>query len=129
MSVLVEGMDMPTGCISCDFCNPFVEEPYCRRLMKRVPKVTRLDNCPFIEVPEPHGRLIDADKLKSYWEPDHSRYFDADHFIHTIDVAQTIIPASEDEIDEAQRDYQAAADYQQYCETYEQTYAPETGAM
>lgn len=45
----------------------------------------------------PHGRLIDADKLKSYWEPDHSRYFDADYFIHTIDVAQTIIPASESE--------------------------------
>ena len=49
-------------------------------------------------VPVPaHGRLIDADKLKSYWEPDHSRYFDADYFIHTIDVAQTIIPASEEE--------------------------------
>lgn len=36
---------------------------------------------------------------------------------------------SEDEIDEAERDYQAATDYQQYCETYEQTYDPETGAM
>ena len=84
---------------------------------------------PLVPVPEPHGRLIDADKLKSYWEPDHSRYFDADYFIHTIDAAQTIIPANKDEIDEAQRDYQAAADYQQYCETYEQTYDPETGAM
>lgn len=57
---------------------------------------TRPDWCPLIEVPEPHGRLIDADKLKSYWEPDHSRYFDADYFIHTIDAAQTIIPASEE---------------------------------
>ena len=51
---------------------------------------------PIVEIPEPHGRLIDADKLKSYWEPDHSRYFDADYFIHTIDVAQTIIPASKE---------------------------------
>ena len=51
---------------------------------------------PLVPAHEPHGRLIDADKLKSYWEPDHSRYFDADYFIHTIDVAQTIIPASKE---------------------------------
>ena len=49
-----------------------------------------------IEVPN-HGRLIDADTLKAYWEPDHNRYFDADHFIHTIECAPTVIPASEGE--------------------------------
>ena len=95
MSVLVEGMDMPTGCISCDFCNPFVEEPYCRRLMKRVPKVTRLDNCPITEIQEPHGDLIDRDKLR------------AKGFIHDGDAyavvmsrdirnAPTVIPASKE---------------------------------
>ncbi len=46
MSVFVKDMDMPTGCLSCDFCNPFVDEPYCRRLMKRAPKATRLEDCP-----------------------------------------------------------------------------------
>ena len=68
MGVYVKGMEMPTGCISCDFCNPFVEEPYCRRLMKRVPKVTRLDNCPLIEVPEPERapyKLLDDDLSNS----------------------------------------------------------------
>ena len=30
----------------------------------------RLYDCPLIEVPTPHGRLIDADKLleKAYWD-------------------------------------------------------------
>lgn len=46
MSVLFKDMDMPTGCLSCDFCNPFVDEPYCRRLMKQAPKATRLEDCP-----------------------------------------------------------------------------------
>ena len=48
-----------------------------------------------LEVPD-HGRLIDADKLKAYWEPDHNRYFDADNFIHTIECAPAVIPASEE---------------------------------
>ena len=62
MSILIKGMDLPKGCLSCDFCNPFVEEPYCRRLMQRANGVTRLPACPLIPIPD-HGRLIDADKL------------------------------------------------------------------
>lgn len=52
MSILIKGMEMPTGCLSCGFCNPFVDEPYCRRLMRRTPKVSRLDGCPLIEIPD-----------------------------------------------------------------------------
>ena len=125
MAILVEGIDMPKNCDECPLNSTCVYSLY----MPLYHTEKRHSDCPLIEVPEPHGRLIDAEKLKSYWAPDHSRYFDADYFIHTIDVAQTIIPASEEEVDEAQRDYHAAADYQQYCETYEQTYDPETGAM
>ena len=91
MSILIEGMEMPTGCISCDFCNPFVEEPYCRRLMKRVPRVTRLDNCPLSEVPEPHGRLIDADALCASHKEVCSRSMK-----FNLDLAQTVIPASKE---------------------------------
>ena len=50
MSVLIKDMKMPSGCISCDFCNPFTDEPYCRRLMRITPKVTRLKDCPLVEV-------------------------------------------------------------------------------
>ena len=102
MAVMIEGMEMPTGCISCDFCNPFVEEPYCRRLMKRVPKVTRLDNCPLIEVHEPHGDLIDRDAAKGSikpWSPEDERSgctFDTvKKLMHTmLNRAPIIIPAS-----------------------------------
>ena len=95
-----------------------------------------------VPVPEAHGRLGDLDALhnaiatniigdrcgeETSVEIAINETIADDLMI--IDAQQTIIPASEDEIDEAQRDYQAAADYQQYCETYEQTYDPETGAM
>lgn len=65
MSVIIKGMRMPKFCFACDFLNPFVEEPYCRRLMKRCPKTGRLEDCPLAEVPTPHGRLIDADAFNS----------------------------------------------------------------
>lgn len=79
-------------------------------------------------VPEPHGDLIDRDTI-DYYEVERNG---EEHYMvwkPHIDGMPTIIPASEDEIGEAQRDYQAAVDYQQYCETYEQTYDPDTGAM
>lgn len=66
MTVIVKGMDMPQDCFECDFQNPFVEEPYCRRLLKRCPKTRRLEDCPLGEVLTPHGRLIDVDKADKY---------------------------------------------------------------
>ena len=104
MAVLIKGMEMPESCWKCPFMYARV---YCVVKSKLIfdddeysELNKRYDGCPLAEVPESHGRLIDADKLKSYWEPDHSRYFDADCFIHTIDFAQTIIPASGGEEDE-----------------------------
>ena len=103
MSILIKGMEMPTGCLSCDFCNPFVDEPYCRRLMRRTPKVSRLDGCPLIEIP-PHGRLIDADALRlshcveCTLHPDKCLKDECDWgSIYHIDHATTIIPAEEGE--------------------------------
>ena len=46
MSVLIKGMEMPSDCFSCDFCNVFVTNPYCRRLLRRTPNVARLKDCP-----------------------------------------------------------------------------------
>lgn len=101
MSILIKGMEMPQTCGECPL-NVWSEdhEHFCaaRPDVRSFDgsAIWRVKHCPLIEVHEPHGKLIDADKLKSYWEPDHSRYFDADYFIHTIDVAQTIIPSSEE---------------------------------
>ena len=82
MSVLVKGVQMPKNCKECPFlldndacyamnkpnamflplvCNgstdeyPLNEFPYWEK---------RVDWCPLVEVPSPHGRLIDADAFK-----------------------------------------------------------------
>ena len=64
MSTIIKGMEMPTGCAACDFCNVFADPPYCRRLMKKAPASSRLNDCPLVPVP-PHGRLGDLDFLFS----------------------------------------------------------------
>ena len=65
MSILINGMEMPTSCYVCPFCdyvsarcdavkgNPYTPES---RYEKRA------DFCPLVPV-QPHGRLIDADAL------------------------------------------------------------------
>lgn len=51
MSILIKGISMPKACLACDFCNPFAEEPYCRRLMKVTPKTTTIPDCPLMGLP------------------------------------------------------------------------------
>ena len=67
MSVLVKGMEMPencfecalqTDCGTCGFYSLYVEAGHEVEINKR------REDCPLIEVPEPHGRLIDADVLQ-----------------------------------------------------------------
>ena len=58
MGVYYKGVNMPVDCIVCPFgwngCNNQHDFVY---------KGSRPDNCLLIEVPEPHGRLIDADEM------------------------------------------------------------------
>lgn len=56
-----------------------------------------------IILPKGHGRLIDADKIIKYWKPDHNKQFDADYFIHTLEVADTIIEADKEAQDEKEQ--------------------------
>lgn len=67
MSVLIKGMDMPTNCCNCKFCTRteisqctitggFTNWEYYNDAKR--------DDCPLVDVPTPHGRLIDADELK-----------------------------------------------------------------
>lgn len=97
MGVYIKGMEMPSGCLSCDFCNPFTDEPYCRRLMRKTPKVTRLEDCPLVTVP-PHGRLIDAQEqmrlMRSY---EYDTYDDYSRAFDMLDNAPTIIEAEDGE--------------------------------
>lgn len=66
MSVLIKGMDMPKACERCRFISTFSTECGlgCRCEISNSEfwdYTKRQDNCPLIEIPTPHGRLIDAD--------------------------------------------------------------------
>jgi len=68
MSVLIKGMKMPEKCGSCDLFH--VESPMHCTVVKGHKTVgapygmPRPDWCPLVEVPVPHGRLIDGDALQ-----------------------------------------------------------------
>jgi len=67
MSVLVIGWNIPkNGCCDCNFRTG----KYCgildknERVLEHAERYTRPDNCPLVEVPTHHGRLIDTDAFK-----------------------------------------------------------------
>ena len=65
MSVLIRGMQIQDNCKECrmrtdyDFCSAMPKE-FCGYTND----IRRPDWCPLVELPEKHGRLIDADELK-----------------------------------------------------------------
>ena len=80
MSMLIKGMEMPTSCDKCRFCvNGFTDDaPMYECAVQSYENVSvlvesggkpfdfRPDWCPLIEIPAPHGRLIDADAIQDY---------------------------------------------------------------
>lgn len=69
MSVLIRGMKMPRGCIACPFMF-FGRDDYlmwCKWIggplgeWSKYRDKWRHPACPLVEVPTPHGRLIDGD--------------------------------------------------------------------
>lgn len=71
MSVLIKGMRMPENCIKCPmqfggmcYVMPAeVDESRVAPTVEEALKQGKPDWCPLIEVKEPHGRLIDADRV------------------------------------------------------------------
>lgn len=75
MTILIKGMEMPKSChvcwnCDCNFINAtgdYIEPPWCLVKMRPceadIKDVSRPSWCPLIEVPTPHGRLIDADEF------------------------------------------------------------------
>ena len=69
MSILIKGMKMPKNCMLCNFCAEEADPAngeICMATGTLMAPCTRerLDNCPLVELPTHHGRLIDADSLK-----------------------------------------------------------------
>ena len=64
MSVMIKGIDMPKSCRKCDFRYNLTDfTKMCKYVREACHIRGMLDNCPLIEVPSKHGRLIDADGL------------------------------------------------------------------
>ena len=76
MSLIIKGVDMPSKCRFCPCCadNGLVgmqREYFCSAVDSAL-EIDSLDlklsACPLVEIPTPHGRLIDADKLMQWIE-------------------------------------------------------------
>ena len=92
MAVLIEGINRPTEPRKCKFfdIDPLgVRKPFCA--IQSV--CDGLESCPLIEVPTPHGRLIDADELEK--DAEWSDYYDeyTAYSEYQIGHAPTIIEA------------------------------------
>ena len=65
MSVLINGMKIPKSCFDCPLYDD--EESFCKAqnefLNLIISNRDRAISCPLAELPEHHGRLIDADVL------------------------------------------------------------------
>ena len=64
MSVLIKGMTRPKNCFECHLTK-WVDDG-CAGCWAddKIHNASRPDDCPLVEVKEPHGRLIDGDALK-----------------------------------------------------------------
>ena len=82
MSVLVKDMKMPKRCLDCPMydCYNYNCQLYSFGIPARYNRdgSTRPEWCELVELPEKHGRLIDADALADDLEYD-AQHFDDDH--------------------------------------------------
>lgn len=69
MSVVILGMEMPSGCADCIFkyvmFRPLVRCDFQARKLLEIDGTGKLPNCPLRPLPDHHGRLIDADVLEN----------------------------------------------------------------
>lgn len=105
MNLLIKGMDMPKNCMKCFCLEAFDDEIYGRQhfcgllgIDALAKEHSRHNNCPLVEIPTPHGRLIDADELMDLLEksvPEKNRGHQFYVFRHMLRNAPTIIEAEE----------------------------------
>lgn len=66
MSMLIKGAEFPSACQNCPCCVDFTDVDYFCGAFDEAPDIddmwNKLPNCPIVDVPTPHGRLIDADE-------------------------------------------------------------------
>lgn len=112
MGVYIKDMEMPKSCYSCplrkrngiDIVCPVAQERFSVADVNIL--FYRLDSCPLVEIPEPHGRLGDLDRLEQMFaDIDNAPYsgfdgtepfYSAEDAAQIIRLAPTVIPASEE---------------------------------
>ena len=100
MSVLVKGMEMPQNCDKCRFQSAL--RLYCDAMpynfCGNTDDIERPDWCPLIEVPTPHGRLIDIKSVEDgkfvTVSNDYQRWWNG-ALESVIDNAPTVIEAED----------------------------------
>ena len=110
MSLLIKGVEMPDSCLNCRFRTTILKNVLSPTM--RTSAYACLINgmeinnwyeekhkdCPLVEIPTPHGRLIDADKLIAFITNGLNRKenpmgFDAIEILTEIEYAPIIIEA------------------------------------
>ena len=99
MSVLIKNMEMPTNCADCplNYDQMACAVTWTRWwsdsmvIMNFDSDKERMPNCPLIEIPTPHGRLIDADELVRIWTG--AKFYGSIKPI--VDARPTVIEAEE----------------------------------
>ena len=79
MGVSVKGMEMPNDCMECPFSD--------YEVLCLIPGVIS-EHCPLVEVPEPHGRLIDSDEIIAFLGLERN-----DEEVESLDEFPTVIEA------------------------------------
>ena len=82
MAIYIKGVDIPTNCTDCRYrplvgCNPYQDNGLS-------PSDHRHRTCPLTEVPEPHGRLIDADACIDYIRNNNQHAWEALAYAPTV---------------------------------------------
>lgn len=99
MTLLIKGMEMPMVCDDCWALDEYGDYPRCRitgeqRGYNFRIREQRMEHCPIVEAPTPHGRLIDADEL--LMDANKLRYGEGWLItVENIEAAPTVIEAEE----------------------------------
>ena len=93
MAILINGMKMPDKCMSCTM----LVGTFCQVLNIDVDPfydggIKRNENCPLIELPEHHGRLIDADAVTNKYGEWYTEEGSEEGFIGTIKDIINLVP-------------------------------------
>lgn len=110
--IYIPGMEMPVTCCHCPLMGYDPDREWhdsmartgahiCVLTGELIDNTKREDHCPLVPVPEPHGRLIDADRFEKanayYWGRDFIGAKYEDCLCDLVNAAPTIIPAEEGE--------------------------------